>query len=276
VADLAFAHDRGGSGEPLVLVHGIGSCWRCWDPVVPLLREHHDVIALDLPGYGESPAVDGPPTVHAITDALDEALVAAGLEDSHLVGNSLGGWIVAELAARGRARTAVVISPAGLATQRETALARNTLGPAQKVAKRIAPMADRLVATRPGRALLFNQMHARPWRVEPDSAAHQLRMLARSESFVDTLDWACSAEAQPRGLDRISCPFRIVWGTRDMVLPYRQAKRWERIVPGAELVTLKGLGHLPMPDDPELVADAILGLTAARPRAPRQPAAAPA
>jgi len=276
VGELSLVHDRGGSGEPLVLVHGIGSCWRCWDPVVPLLREHHDVIALDLPGYGESPAVNGEPTVYAITDALEEALVAAGLEDAHLVGNSLGGWIVAELAAHGRAKTAVAISPAGLATQREIAFAKGTLGPAQRIARRIAPMADRLVATRPARALLFNQMHARPWRVEPDSAAHQLRMLAGSESFVDTLEWACSSGAQPRGLDRIACPFRILWGTRDLVLPYRQAKRWERLVPDAELVTLKGLGHLPMADDPKLVAKSILEVTAAKPRAPRQPAAAPA
>ena len=129
MADLSLVHDRGGSGEPLVLVHGIGSCWRCWDPVVPLLREHHDVIALDLPGYGESPAVEGEPTVYAITDALDEALVAAGLEDAHLVGNSMGGWIAAELAGRGHARSVVAISPAGLMTKREMAWAKRLLGP---------------------------------------------------------------------------------------------------------------------------------------------------
>ena len=267
-------HDRGGSGEPLVLVHGIGSCWRCWDPVVPLLREHHDVIALDLPGFGESRAIEGQPTVYAITDALEEALVAAGLDGAHLVGNSLGGWIVAELAAKGRAGSAVAISPAGLATQREIAFAKRTLGPAQKAAKRIAPMADRLVATGAGRALLFNQVHRRPWRVAPEAAAHQLRMLAGSESFVDTLDWACTSGSQPRGLERISCPFRVLWGTLDFVLPYRQAKRWVQIVPGADLVTLKGLGHLPMPDDPELVAEKILEVTAATRAAPRQPAAA--
>jgi pimeloyl-ACP methyl ester carboxylesterase len=276
VADLSLVHDRGGSGEPLVLVHGIGSCWRCWDPVVPLLREHHDVIALDLPGFGDTPAVDGEPTIYAITDALDEALVAAGLEDAHLVGNSMGGWIVAELAGRGRARSAVAISPAGLATEREIAFAKRTLGPSQEMAKRLAPHADRLTATRVGRALLFGQAHSRPWRTEAESAAHQLRALAKSESFVDTLEWACSAGAQPRDLDRIACPFRVLWGTRDLILPYRQAKRWVQVVPGAELVTLKGLGHLPMADDPELVAGSILEVTAAKPSAARQPAAAPA
>jgi pimeloyl-ACP methyl ester carboxylesterase len=271
---LSLVHHRGGSGEPLVLVHGIGSCWRCWDPVLPLLKERHEVFALDLPGYGESAPVAGKPTVYALTDALDEALLEAGLEHAHLVGNSMGGWIVAELAAREHARTAVPISPAGLATRQEIAFAMRTLGSTREIAKRLLPHADRLAATAPGRTLLLSQVHTRPWRTEPDSAAHQLRMLANSPSFVATLRWMGEGH-QPRNLDRIACPFRVVWGTRDLVLPYRQAKRWERIVPGAELVTLRGLGHLPMPDDPELVARVILDVTAPT-RAPAQPAAAPA
>jgi pimeloyl-ACP methyl ester carboxylesterase len=275
VADLALVHDRGGSGEPLVLVHGIGSCWRCWDPVVPLLREHHDVIALDLPGSGDSPAVDGEPTVYAITDALDEALLAAGLDGAHLVGNSLGGWVVAELAARGRAKSAVAISPAGLATEKETKYVKRALGPLQGVARRLLPHAERLAASRAGRTMLMGQMHSRPWRVEPESLVHQVRALANSESFAATLEWGCSSGSQPRDLDKISCPFRVVWGTRDLVLPYRQAKRWIDVVPGAELVTLKGLGHLPMPDDPELVAKSILDLTTRAP-AEQPHAAAPA
>ena len=258
-------------------MHGIGSCWRCWDPIVPLLREHHEVIALDLPGYGESPALEGEPSVYAITDALDEALVAAGLEGSHLVGNSMGGWIVAELAGRGRAKSVVAIAPAGLMSPKEMAWTKGLLAPTQKISKRLAPHADRLARTRAGRALLMGQVHSRPWRTEADSVAHQLRMLANSESFADTLAWVERKGAQPRDLDTIDCPFRILWGTRDLILPYRQAKRWETIVPGAELVTLDGLGHLPMPDDPELVAEKIVEVTKAtrEPERP-QPAAAPA
>ena len=277
MADLSLVHDRGGSGEPLVLVHGIGSCWRCWDPVVPLLREHHEVIALDLPGYGDSPAVEGEPSVYAITDALDAALVAAGLEGAHLVGNSMGGWIAAELAGRGHAGSVVAIAPAGLMTSREMAWAKRLLAPSQEMSKRLAPHADRLASSRAGRAMLMGQVHARPWRAEAESVAHQLRALAGSESFADTLAWVEHSGAQPRDIDKISCPFRVLWGTLDLILPYRQAKRWVQIVPGAELVTLKGLGHLPMPDDPELVAEKILEVTAPTRRAPRQaPAAAPA
>jgi pimeloyl-ACP methyl ester carboxylesterase len=277
VADLSLVHDRGGSGEPLVLVHGLGSCWRVWDPVVSLLREHHDVIALDLPGFGESPTVEGQPTVYAITDALDEALLAVGLDEAHLVGNSMGGWIAAELAGRGRARTVVAIAPAGLATQREMAYARLTLGPSQKLARLIAPYADRIAASGGGRAMLMGQMTSRPWRAEAESVAYQVRAYGNSESFVETLEWVAGSGAQPRDLEKISCPFRMLWGTRDFVLPYRQAKRWERIVPGAELVTLPGLGHVPMVDDPQLTAERILEVTApTRSGARRTPAAAPA
>ena len=278
VADLSLVHDRGGSGEPLVLVHGIGSCWRCWDPIVPLLREHHEVIALDLPGYGESPAVKGEPTVYAITDALDEALVAAGLEDAHLVGNSMGGWIVAELAGRGHARSAVAISPGGPDDKPRGGLGQ---APARALARRSRSGSPRRPSAWPARARAGRSSWARstPSRGAPRPTRWPTssEMLASSESFPDTLAWVERTGAQPRDLDTIDCPFRILWGTRDLILPYRQAKRWVEIVPGAELVTLQGLGHLPMPDDPELVAETILEVTAPR-RATRQPqpAAAPA
>ena len=220
--------------------------------------------------------MQGEPSVYAITDALDEALVAAGLENAHLVGNSLGGWIAAELAGRGHARSVVAIAPAGLMTGRERAWAKRLLAPSHDISKRLAPHADRLASTRAGRSLLMGQVHSKPWRTEAESVAHQLRALAGSESFAETLAWVDRTGAQPRDLDKIACPFRVVWGTRDLILPYRQAKRWLQVVPGAELVTLEGLGHLPMPDDPELVAKSILEVTAATPRASRQPAAAPA
>lgn len=277
MADLKLRHERGGSGDPLVLVHGVGACWRCWDAVQNRLREHHDVIAVDLPGYGDSPPLEGEPTVYALTDALDEALVGAGLDGAHLVGSSMGGWIVAELAGRGRAKTAVAIAPAGLATERESKYLKGTLGPSQETARRLEPYVDRIVATGLGRTLLFGQSCARPWRLSADGAAHQVRMFANSESYLDTLNWMTGPGVQPRDLERISCPFRVIWGTLDLVLPYRQAKRWAQVVPGAELVTLRGLGHLPMTDDPEVTAEKILEVTAAKPRAPQaKPAAAPA
>src|SRR5680860_518316 len=114
-------HHRGGSGEPLVLIHGLGHTWRGWKPMLVQLERRFDVLALDLPGFGKSaplPAeVDSTP--EALADAVERAMIGAGFDSAHLAGNSLGGWIAFELARRGRARTVTAISPAGLQHARE-------------------------------------------------------------------------------------------------------------------------------------------------------------
>jgi pimeloyl-ACP methyl ester carboxylesterase len=252
---------RAGEGEPLVAVHGIGSCWRVWDPILPELSRQHDVYAPDLPGYGRCPPIDAQPTVFAIGDALELMLDDAGIETAHLVGNSLGGTIVAELAARGRARTAVVLSPGGLSTPRETTYAHAILRLMYDSSKRLAPYADQLMATAAGRAFAFGLVAAKPWRLDPDSAAHQLRAMAESPSFAETLLWLEKERPMPPDLTRIKCPFTVVWGTRDTLLPPRQAARWERVVPGARRVMLRGVGHGSMADDPVRISQTILDAT---------------
>jgi len=116
-------HHRGGGGEPLVLLHGIGHTWRGWKPMLALLERSFDFLALDMPGFGRSPALPAEvePTPEALADAVEAAMDAAGFTSAHLAGNSLGGWVALELARRGRARTVTAISPAGLANKREGA-----------------------------------------------------------------------------------------------------------------------------------------------------------
>src|SRR6516162_11880095 len=108
-------YHRAGSGPPLVLIHGIGSRWQVWDPVLPLLEAHREVIALDLPGFGDSPmpAPGTPPGVASLTRLVSEFLDGLGLDRPHVAGNSLGGWVSLELAKQGRVRTATGLSPAG-------------------------------------------------------------------------------------------------------------------------------------------------------------------
>jgi pimeloyl-ACP methyl ester carboxylesterase len=260
-----------------VLLHGIGSCWQVWQPVLPALEGEHDVLALSLPGYGKSPPVKGEPTVPRLVDAVEEAMDAVGFETAHVAGNSLGGWISGELAARGRVRSAVALSPAGLWTRKELAYSTRLLRAGRAGVKLIAPYVSSIARTAAGRRMLWSMARARPERLDAESAAHEVHVLLESPSFDATLDWIAHGQEMPRGLDRVSCPFRVAWGTLDLILPPRQGPRWARIVPGAELVSLRGLGHLPMSDDPDLVARTILEVTApARPssRGPRE--AAPA
>src|SRR4051794_3729943 len=116
-------HTRTGSGPPFVLLHGIGLDRRVWDPVVPLLARESEVIAVDLPGFGASAPLAGPPTVAALAAAVEEL----GLERPHVAGNSLGGGIALELGRRGSAGSVCAISPIGFAVARESTHARGTL-----------------------------------------------------------------------------------------------------------------------------------------------------
>jgi len=100
-----LAHERTGSGPPLVLLHGIGLDRACWEPVLGLLEPGRDVLAVDLPGFGGSAMVGGTPTIAALASAVGALVRALGLAPPHVAGNSLGGAVALELGARGEART---------------------------------------------------------------------------------------------------------------------------------------------------------------------------
>jgi len=265
-------HHRAGSGDALVLIHGIGSSWQAFAPVLPALEARHDVLALDLPGFGGSASLDPSvrPTIEALADAVERQLAAAGLEHPHVAGNSLGGWIALELARRGRARTVVALSPGGMPNERERTFIVRSLEGTLAAARALAPHADRLTRSAVGRTLLLGQVVARPWRMSPAEAAGALRTLAGSTAFEETLDWTLK-RTNATGLEEIACPVRIAWGSQDRLLFPRQGPRFVRRIPGAEHFPMKGLGHVPMTDDPARVARAILDVTdgaAARASAP--------
>jgi pimeloyl-ACP methyl ester carboxylesterase len=253
---------RSGSGEPLVLLHGLGLTWRCWKPVLRGLEALHDTIALDLPGFGDAPPLrDGAPTVAALADAVEEELDGLGVDRPHLAGNSLGGWIALELARRGRARTVVALAPSGLELPPERAYVVSINEAMRVRARAAAPVAGALAANPLTRASLLAPMRARPWRVRAEDAAAEVRAFGRAPGFQPTLRWTVAA--QPAlGLGDIDVPVRICTGTRDVMLGALTAPRFAASVRGAELLRLAGCGHVPMADDPAGVAAAIVGLTA--------------
>jgi pimeloyl-ACP methyl ester carboxylesterase len=257
-APVQLDHHRGGSGQPLLLVHGIGHTWRGFKPLLPLLEPHFEVLAVDLPGFGRSPRLsDGTePRPEALADAVEKQLDAAGLAGPvHVAGNSLGGWIALELGRRGRARTVTAISPAGLQHARERGWGKNVLLGMRWVA-RTAPAPEAILRNPVGRTLLAGPAMAKPWRADPRDMVEQMEMFANAPGFLDTLPY--TFDGQVRGLDSLRCPVLVLWGTRDLVLLQRQGRRFERLIPGAELRYLRGLGHTPMSDDPEQIAAAII------------------
>jgi pimeloyl-ACP methyl ester carboxylesterase len=258
-------HHRAGNGEPLALVHGIGHTWRGWKPMLPPLARDFDVLAIDLPGFGKSPplpqGVD--PTPEALADAVEQAMDEAGFERAHVAGNSLGGWIALELARRGRALSVVALSPAGLLHARERGWGKSILLGMRWLARN-APAPEPLLRTRVGRTMFAGPALARPWLADAHEMVEQAEMFGQAPGFLPTLDQTIGR--QVRGLDEIEVPVLILWGTRDLILLPRQGRRFERLIPDCELRYLKGLGHTPMSDDPQLLAELV---ATTRSRAPR-------
>lgn len=257
---------RGGKGEPLLLLHGFSACAETWTPLFPALERTHDVVAVTFNGHmGGEPLPPGfPHTIAASADLAEAELDAAGFGKVHLVGNSLGGWIAIELARRGRALSMVAISPGGgwepgspeqLRVKALFLRIRATLhvgGPLAPVLARFAP----------SRKVALGEIVAHPERLTPEEA----RLIIRSSWLCDAFDGvlhAMSREPAPAPIDTTPCPMRILWGTRDRVLPMASySARWRRVLPGAEWLELEGLGHLPWYDDAGAVARAILDVTA--------------
>jgi pimeloyl-ACP methyl ester carboxylesterase len=249
-------HHRGGSGEPLVLIHGIGHTWRGWKPMLPQLERRFDVLAVDLPGFGRSDPLPAgmDSTAEALADAVEREMLGAGFDTAHISGNSLGGWIALELARRGRARTVTAISPAGLQHAREKQWGPNILRGMRWLARN-APPREAALRNPVTRSLLAGPSTARPWRCDPDLLIECIEIFADNPGFEATLPHLLNA--QPRGLTTLDTPVLLLWGKADVILLPRQGRRFERLIPGAELRYIGGAGHVPMTDVPELLADAI-------------------
>jgi pimeloyl-ACP methyl ester carboxylesterase len=241
-----------------VLIHGIGSRWQMWAPVMGALSEQYDVIALDLPGFGGSamPAPGTPPGVEPLTTLVEQFLTGVGVQQPHVAGNSLGGLIALELARRGTARSSTAISPAGFASPLEMALAHASLWLGVRAARLAASRADRLL-NRPGaRRLALRQVIEHPERMSAADAAASVRALAGAPWFDATLP-SLRAREFSRG-DQIQAPVTVAWGEHDRLLLPRQARRAATAIPRARMVTLRGCGHVPTYDDAGQVAQVIL------------------
>jgi pimeloyl-ACP methyl ester carboxylesterase len=255
---MELAHHRAGAGEPLVLVHGTGSRWQAFGPVLGPLESRRDVIALDLPGFGASPPFppDAPHTPRAFAEALAGLMDELSLPDAHVAGFSLGGAIAYELGLLGRARSVTAMSPIGFWTEREAVYCRTSLRLSRALARVLLPAAPGLLRSAVGRTVLESQLFARPWRHDPDDAVEATRNLVSCPGFAPEV--RDSLEAAYQWTEELDVPVTIAWGTRDRLLPHRQAARARARRPEARHVDLPGCGHVPFSDDPELVARVLL------------------
>ena len=254
---------RAGSGEPLLLVHGFSSVPEVWRPVLGDLEGAFDVLAVALAGHvGGSSLPEGVPVcMQAIVDAVEREMDAAGFDTAHIAGNSLGGWIALELARRGRARSVVALSPAG-GWEQGTAEERRLRGLFRRnhaIAQRMLPRARGLLRRpRLRRALLSGAM-ARADRLTPAQALAMIEGSVECPIYFDLIA-AIERDGPPGDFEGVRCPVLLAWGSKDRLLPAaRYSQRMRNLLPAAHWMDLPGLGHMPMGDDPQLIASVIAG-----------------
>ena len=254
----------------MLLIHGLGSRRQIWDRVRGPREERFDVIAVDLPGFGEQPwfSSPAPATMKSLATAVEEELDRLGIERAHLVGHSMGGWISLELARRGRAIDVLAIAPVGGATEGEARAAKRELARSRFLARAVGPLVGPITRSSRLRALVLRGSVRDPDLVDPAELQASISHLGSCAGWPKLLGdvggGGDKIENNRDGFAQISCPVLIAWGTDDGVLSYAGASRVAEAIPGARLHTLEDHGHTPILDHPELVAELALEGAATR------------
>jgi pimeloyl-ACP methyl ester carboxylesterase len=261
------AFHRGGSGPPLVLLHGFTDTWRTWDLVLPQLERHHDVLAPTLVGHAGGPPLDGEISEDVLADAVERAMDDAGFDTAHIAGNSLGGYLALQLAARGRARSVVALAPAGGWAAGDPG-AKATLDyflTMRELLEAAVPHAEAIASTPEGRRRATAYSTTNFEHIPAELIVHQMRGAASCEATLPLVDYA-RRHGWRLDAEKIDCPVRVVWGTADRNLEWPSAAERYRThwLPHADWVELDGIGHCPQLDVPLEAAQLILGFTSGR------------
>ncbi len=244
-----------GEGPPVLFVHGLGGSWPNWLEQLPVFAQTHRVIAPDLPGFGNSPMPTGDISISGYARTLDALLDALDLDAAAVVGNSMGGFVSAELAIAfpQRVERLVLVSAAGLSTYHDP---RGTRAHALRRIERlvgvqtgwVASHAD-LVARRARlREATLGLVARHPGRLPAALAAEQLRGVGKP-GFFGALHANLDYDFRHR-VPEIVCPTLIVWGDRDRVITPRDADRFAELIPGARKVVFEDTGHVAMLERP--------------------------
>jgi pimeloyl-ACP methyl ester carboxylesterase len=244
-----------GSGPPLVFVHGLSGSWQNWLEQLPVFARDHRVVALDLPGFGASEMPAQEISISGYARMLDALYDELGIDFAAVVGNSMGGFIGAELAIQYPARVErlVLVSAAGLTIEHQRD--ERALAVLRTVDKRLAAYtgwlgsrSDELTRRPRARRLIFSLVAYRPDRLPGPLVAEQIRGSGKP-GFVPALDALTDYPIRDR-LGEIACPTLIVWGAQDMLVPVSDADKFERLIPNARKVVWAKTGHVAMMERP--------------------------
>jgi pimeloyl-ACP methyl ester carboxylesterase len=243
-----------GEGEPILFVHGLAGCWRNWLENLPYFGRTHRAIALDLPGFGDSPKPSWDISmgnygrlVHDFCERLGIDRVAA------LVGNSMGGFVTTEAVIQRpeRFERLVLVSAAGIsfaeAQGRQVQAAARSI---EAAAPRLLTGDRRLFLTRPlGRKIAFGRVFRNPNKLRPELLQEQTQPGLSAPGFADAMVAIAGYDTRER-LPEIEIPTLVVWGLNDQIVPVEAALGYHRLIPSSRLEIFERTGHLPQLERP--------------------------
>jgi pimeloyl-ACP methyl ester carboxylesterase len=223
------------------------------------LAERREVIAVDLPGFGETPPLTGEVSIATLTDSVADFIHDHGLDGIATAGQSMGGRMVLELARRGVGGDTVALAPGGFWSDRELLVFSATLRPSISLVRTLSGALPSLLDSPAGRTLLLAQLSARPWALSREIVLPDVRGLADAPATGDAMN-ALTRGPKQQGAPAGTVPGRVTigWGRRDLVTVPRQAARAQQLFPDAVLHWFERCGHFPQWDAPHEATRLIL------------------
>jgi pimeloyl-ACP methyl ester carboxylesterase len=244
-----------GRGPALVFLHGLGASWQSWLENIPEFARDHRVVAMDLPGFGYSEMPAGDISIEYYASWSFRLLDELGIDSSALVGNSMGGFVAAEMAIRRpeRVQRLAVVSAAVFwqSYRRAQPLVQLARLSDAMVARALTRVTDD-VATRPRLRswALATAGFRYPHLIDKELAHEMVRSARRTDGFLPALEALADFPLEEE-LPKISCPALIVWGAHDTLVPVKDAKRMEELIPDSRRVVFERTGHVAMLERPE-------------------------
>lgn len=244
-----------GKGKPLLLIHGLGGSFQSWNPIINALASHRKVIAIDLPGSGETPPSEDETSVYSLCNDVTTFIMTHNLQGIDVVGSSMGARIALELSRRGGIVGSVVaMNPGGFWNALEKTIFYLSMSFSILMIKLFQSSIDKISYSPFLKKLFLSQFSYAPAHLPAETVQHELRDFVKTIRINRLLASMVFGKKQ-QGMNRKQeFPITIVWGKNDYVCFRNQAKRAMKLFPKAGLVWLDKCGHFPQWDRP---ADAV-------------------